>query len=311
MKFFKKIQIIFALVVTLPTVAQQLPQFTQYMYNTISVNPAYAGSREALSAVALYRNQWTGFDGAPKTNTLSVHTPLRDDRIGLGLSFINDNLGSSSSFGENFNFLYGDFSYTIKTGEKTKLAFGLKAGFTHYSVDQDAFDDPQYANDPLLVNNTRSKWSPNMGAGLYYHTYRWYIGLSTPRILNNRNTINEDIISLDRVSYYLTGGYVFDLNPQIKLKPAFMVKATNGAPLSFDTTLNFLFYEKLWLGASYRFGDAFGAIADFQISKQIRIGYAYESPVSDIKDGTNGTHEILAIFELKFNNSKMKSPRYF
>lgn len=309
MKLLSKLFFCLTLLVTAPSIAQeQLPQFTQYMYNTISINPAYAGSRETLSIVGVYRDQWKGFDRSPKTSTLSAHTPLRDDRIGVGLTFINDALGH-----RNFNYLYGDFSYTIKTGEKTKLAFGLKGGFTHSNFDDALFNDPDfdYDNDPTLVDNARSKWTPNMGLGLYYHTNKWYLGLSAPRIFNNDNSSNAEYVSFDHINYYFTGGYVFDLNQQIKLKPAFMLKGTKGAPLSVDATLNFLFYEKLWLGAAYRFGDGFGAIVDIQVLKQLRIGYAYESPVSDIRRGTYGTHEILAIFELKFNNSKMKSPRYF
>jgi type IX secretion system PorP/SprF family membrane protein len=150
-----------------------------------------------------------------------------------------------------------------------------------------------------------------MGVGLYFHTYKWYLGLSAPRIFNTENSSNKDYVSFDQVNYYFTGGYVVDLSTQIKLKTAFMLKGTDGAPISVDATLNFLFYEKLWLGVSYRFGDGIGFIADFQVLKQLRLGYAYEAPLSDIKRGTYGTHEVLAIFELKFNNSKMKSPRYF
>src|SRR5690606_3780860 len=185
MRLTLKLLLVIILVNVLSVNAQQLPQFTQYMYNTISVNPAYAGSREALSIVGVHRNQWSGFDGAPKTNTLSVHTPLRNDKIGIGFSFINDRLGDNAT--ENFNFIYGDFSYTIQTSETAKLAFGIKAGFTHYNLGGDLFDNPIYANDPVLAANKGSRWTPNMGAGLYWHTYRWYLGLSTPRIFNSNN----------------------------------------------------------------------------------------------------------------------------
>ena len=309
MKLLNKLLFLLTLMTTVSGITQeQLPQFTQYMYNTISINPAYAGSREALSIVGVYRDQWKGFDRSPKTSTLSVHSPLRDDRIGVGLTFINDALGH-----RNYNYIYGDFSYTIRTSENIKLAFGLKGGFTHSNFDSDLFNDPEfdYENDPTLVDNARSQWTPNMGVGLYLHTNRWYLGLSAPRIFNNDKSSDEGYVSFDHINYYFTGGYVFDLNEQIKLKPAFMLKGTKGAPLAVDATLNFLFYDKLWLGGAYRFGDGWGAIVDFQVLKQVRIGYAYESPVSDIRVATYGTHEILAIFELTFNNSKMKSPRYF
>ena len=289
-------------------IAQQIPQFTQYMYNTISINPAYAGSRENLSVVALHRSQWVGFDGGPMTQTLSVHSPLRNEKIGLGLSFINDKLGD-----ERFSYLYGDFSYTIQTGANSKLAFGLKGGFTSYSLDRNALDPG--AQDPNIYG-IEDRWSPNIGAGVYWHSQKWYLGLSAPRILNTdytKGSNNQDIAALERVSYYFTGGYVFTLSQNTKLKPAFLLKATNGAPLSADVTANFLFYEKLWLGAGYRVNEnasAIGAIADFQISRQLRIGYAYEYPLSEINNYTNGTHEVLLMFEL-FNAKRIKSPRYF
>jgi type IX secretion system PorP/SprF family membrane protein len=286
-------------------VAQQLPQFTQYMFNTVSINPAYAGSRETLSIVGLHRTQWAGLEGGPTTQTLSMHTPLRNEKIGMGLSFINDELGY-----QNFTYLYGDFSYTIQTGANTKLAFGIKAGFTSYSL------DPEFlaaeSADPVIYGY-EDRWKPNIGAGVYWHSERWYIGLSSPRILNTNYNGTDDFEALERQSYYLTGGYVFDLSQNVKFKPAALIKATNGAPLSYDLTANFLFNEVFWIGAAYRFNEsagAFGGIADFQISKQLRIGYAYEYPISDLRPYTSGTHEVLLMFEL-FNVKRVKSPRYF
>lgn len=291
--------------------AQQLPQFTQYMYNTISINPAYAGSRETLSIVALHRSQWVGIAGAPTTQTLSIHTPLRNERVGVGLSFIKDELGY-----ENFSYLYGDFSYTLPVGLKTKLALGLKGGLTHYNIDQDLLNDPSVLEDPFF-NEVSNRWSPNMGLGAFLHTDRWYLGLSAPRILNTDYNKGKqgalDYVALERVSYYFTGGYVFDLSNTTKFKPAALIKATNGAPLSFDITANFLFNDVFWLGGSYRINEsaaAIGAIADFQISKQLRIGYAYEYPISELRAYTGGTHEVLLMFEI-FQSKRIKSPRFF
>jgi len=284
---------------------QQIPQFTQYMFNTISINPAYAGSRETLSLVGLHRSQWIGLDGGPSTQTFSIHSPMKNEKVGLGVSFINDQLGF-----ENFSYIYGDFSYTIQVGEKTKLAFGLKAGFTSYSIDQELRDAEP--NDPAIYG-IENRWSPNIGAGAYLHANRWYFGLSTPRILTSKFSGSEDYEALEKVGYYVTGGIVVDVNKTVKFKPSFLVKVTNGAPLSYDLTGNFLFNDKLWLGAAYRFNEstgAFGAIADFQVSKQFRIGYAYEHPDSDIRPYTGGTHEILLMFEV-FKSKRVKSPRYF
>ncbi|WP_188604286.1 PorP/SprF family type IX secretion system membrane protein [Aquaticitalea lipolytica] len=305
MKFVKFNIIAFILFNCWIGVAQQLPQFTQYMYNTISINPAYAGSRETLSVVGLHRSQWVGLEGGPTTQTLSIHTPLRNEKIGLGLSIINDELGY-----ENLSYIYGDFSYTIQTSEKAKLAFGLKAGFTSYSLDpeyrQSQIDDP-------TIRGIEDRWSPNIGAGVYWNTNRWYLGLSAPRILTTNNNREEGYQALERISYYFTGGYVFDLGESTKFKPAMLLKATNGAPLSFDVTANFLFNEVFWIGGSYRINErasAIGGIADFQISKQFRIGYAYEYPLSDLRPYTSGTHEVLIMFEV-FKSKRVKSPRYF
>ena len=311
MKLSKLLSIVILLLSVPAAFSQQLPQFTQYMFNTISINPAYAGSRETLSVVGLHRSQWVGLEGGPETQTLSVHTPLRNDKIGIGLSFINDQLGY-----ENFSYIYGDFSYTIQTGVNSELAFGIKAGMTHYNLDEELLNDPSVVNDPFF-NDVSNRWSPNVGAGLYWHSERWYVGLSTPRILNtdynNGGNGNIDYVALERISYYVTGGYVFDLSETTKLKPSALLKATNGAPLSFDISANFLFNETFWLGASYRINEsaaAIGGIADFQISKQLRIGYAYEYPISDIRAYTSGTHEVLLMFEV-FKSKRIKSPRYF
>ncbi|WP_445957433.1 PorP/SprF family type IX secretion system membrane protein [Yeosuana sp.] len=311
MKILKLNIVIIILFNCLTGVAQQLPQFTQYMYNTISINPAYAGSRETLSVVGLHRSQWVGLEGGPTTQTLSIHSPMRNDRIGLGLSFIRDQLGY-----ENSTYLYGDFSYTIPFGEESKLAFGIKGGFTQYSLDRSILDDPFVVIDPFF-NDISNRWAPNVGLGIYWNTNKWYIGLSAPRVFNNdyNNSKNGNIsyVALERVSYYFTGGYVFDVGGTTKFKPAFLAKATNGAPLSFDITANFLFNETLWLGGAYRINEsaaAFGGIVDFQVSRQLRIGYAYEYPISDIRPYTSGTHEVLLMFEI-FNSKRIKSPRYF
>ena len=311
MKLSKYISIAILFLSVSTAFAQQLPQFTQYMFNTISINPAYAGSRETLSVVGLHRSQWVGLKGGPETQTLSVHTPLRNEKMGLGISFVNDELGY-----ENFSYLYADYSYTIKTSENTKLAFGIKGGFTHYTIDEELLTDPSVANDQFF-NDVSNRWSPNVGAGFYLHSQKWYIGLSAPRILNTDYNKGRqgtlDYIALERISYYLTGGYVFNLSETTKLKPSVLLKATNGAPLSFDVSANFLFNETFWIGAGYRVDQntaALGGIADFQVSKQLRIGYAYEFPFSDLRAYTSGTHEILLMFEV-FKSKRIKSPRYF
>lgn len=287
--------------------AQQLPQFTQYMYNTIAVNPAYAGSRGALSIVGLNRNQWGGFEGGPQTQTLSVHSPLRNDNVGLGLSVINDKTGY-----ESLTYIYGDFSYTIQGNENFDISFGLKAGLTTYKLASELYNSAVNGGDQYF-NDRMDRLNPNFGAGILLHSDKWYVGLSIPKLLTN-DLNDSNYSALEVVHYYAIGGYVFDLNKSVKLKPSFMVKYTSGAALSTDLTANLLFNEKFWLGGSYRINGeqkAIGALVDFQVSEQFRVGYTYEIPTGEIRPYTTGSHEILLIYELKFTKNKMKSPRYF
>lgn len=297
----KRLIILSLFLVTAITSAQQLPQFTQYVYNTMSVNPAYAGSRETLSATALHRNQWAGLEGNPTTSTLSVHTPLRYSRVGVGVSYINDKLGDEST-----NFIYGNVSYTVPLNQKINMAFGLNAGFTNYSLATPDINDP-------FFNEGFSQWNPNFGAGIYVSSRMWYIGLSSPRLLNTDLNTGE-FAAIERNSYYSIGGIVFDIGRNTKLKTTAIAKFTNGAPASFDVTGSFLLYDKVWLGASYRFNDAdnFGFLADYQISDAFRLGYAYDLPTSEIRPYTGGTHEIILIYELPIKRlGGVKSPRFF
>jgi len=290
------------------TNAQQMPQFTQYMYNTIAINPAYAGSREVLSIVALGRNQWTGFDGGPQTQTLSINSPLRNEKIGLGLSLINDKAGY-----ENFTYVYADFSYTINLGERTKLAFGIDAGATSYKISDELYNGVNTGNDPYF-DERLDRWNPNFGAGLLFHSDRWFAGFSVPRLINNDNNNNTEYAALEQVHYYVIGGYVFDLGKSVKFKPSILAKYTDDAPISTDFTANFLFNEKLWLGVSYRANGQqsdFGALIDFQVTQQFRIGYTYELPTGEIRPYTSGSQEILLMYEFRFTKKNLKSPRYF
>lgn len=286
------------------TKGQQYPQFTQYMYNTIAINPAYAGSRDALSIIALSRNQWTGIKDGPETQTLSINSPLRNERVGLGVSFINDQLGF-----ERFTSLYADFSYTIPVSDALELSFGIKGGATYYKIDEELYglDDP-YFNERL------NRWNFNVGAGMLLHTNKWYVGLSTPRMINHDKNNDSQYQSLDRVQYYFIAGYVFNLSENVKFRPSMLSKYTKGAPISTDVTGTLLFYEKFWLGVSYRINNEqrdVGFLADLQVSKQFRVGYAYEVPSGDVRPYTSGSHEILLIYEFKFLKDKLKSPRYF
>ena len=301
MKFLKTYTVLSLLFLSCFAGAQQLPQFTQYMFNTISVNPAYAGSRETLNVTALHRSQWSGLDGNPETTTFSIHTPLKNEKIGLGLSYIRDDLGF-----ENTNYVYGDFSYTVPLSYNVNLSFGLKGGFTSYSK-QDA-DPVDGAETAITI------YQPNFGAGAYVSSNRWYVGLSSPRILNN--TVEQGTFdSLERTNYFAIAGLVIDLSLDIKFRPSILARAVNGAPATYDATAGFLFYEKFWAGATYRFNDLsnFGAYMDYQVTKDIRIGYAYDLLSQEIRGLSSGTHEVILIFEprLAKKTDLYKSPRYF
>ena len=286
--------------------AQQDPQYTQYMYNTMAVNPAYAGSTGTLEATLLHRSQWIGIDGAPTTQSFSIHSPLRNEKIGLGLSVVNDKIGPSNEL-----YLDGNFSYSLPLGYEKRLAFGLKAGMRLLNVDwsKGRFYDP---NDVLLNQNIDNQAKIAIGAGVYYYTEKWYVGLSVPSFIkNNYYDDVKESIDYESFHYYLMGGYVFDLNMNLKFKPAFLVKAVSGAPLTADVSANFMIQEKFVLGASYRTDDSLSALAGFQISKSFYIGYAFDYTVSELNKYNDGSHEIILRYQFNKDQSKIKSPRFF
>ena len=292
------------LVVTLSSFAQQDSQYTQYMYNTMSVNPAYAGQRETLSITGLYRTQWVGIDGAPKTQTLGVHAPLRNEKIGLGLSIINDALGPA-----NETYINANFSYTIPLNDyDTKLSFGLKGGF--HLLDTD-WSKGRFQNPDATFNENLSLFSPTIGVGLYLHSRKWYLGLSVPNFITTEHYDDfQESLAAERLHYFLIGGYVFDLSENTKLKPAFLVKAVSGAPLIADVSANFLFNEKLTLGLAWRWDDSFSGLAGLQVNKGLYIGYAYDLTSTNLNNYNSGTHEIMLRFELK-KIGRFISPRFF
>jgi type IX secretion system PorP/SprF family membrane protein len=283
---------------------QQDAQFTQYMYNTINVNPAYAGSRGALSMFALYRTQWVGLDGAPVTSTVSMNTPLNDSKLGLGVSLINDKIGPTTE-----NTLSADLSYTIPTSETWNLSFGIKATANFFDLDASKLN-PIDATDPSLQDF--SNFSPNIGAGIYWHSDKAYIGFSIPNFIETNNyDDNEVAIFKERISYYLIGGLVFDLSDTVKFKPAFLTKMVEGAPLQADISANFLFFDKFMLGASYRWSAALSAMVGFQVTDGLYIGYGYDKETTTLDNYTSGSHEIFLRYELFSNTAKITTPRFF
>lgn len=275
------------------------------MYNTINVNPAYAGSRGALSIFALHRTQWVGLDGAPITNTLSVNTPFNNSKLGLGVSIVNDEIGPSTS-----NSISTDISYTIPVSETFKLSFGIKGTANLFSVDINKLN-PSDQGDPQF-QNIDNDFSPNIGAGLYLHSDKAYLGFSVPNFIET-DTYNDNDVAIykEKINYYLIGGYVFDLSPSLKFKPTFMTKLVEGSPLQVDLSGNFLFNEKFTLGLAYRWSASVSAMAGFQISDGFYVGYAYDFETTELDNYNSGSHEIFLRYEIFKKNNKIVTPRFF
>lgn len=295
--------------------AQQDAQYSQYMYNTMSVNPAYAGSRDALSITGLYRAQWVGLDGAPETQTINIHSPIGcSEKIGLGGSVINDSNGPVQE-----TYFDIDFSYSIETSFKDKLSFGLKAGGHLLNI---AYSQLTKYNpgDPLLeTQDIQNKFSPNIGFGMYFrHLDVWYLGLSAPNLLETAHfdfdgTTVVSSEARERINYYFIGGYVFTLNENLKFKPAFLTKAVTGAPLQLDVSANLWIKERISLGAAWRWDAALSAMIGLQITDQIMIGFAYDKETTDLgqTNFNSGSYEAILRFEIFKKCGKFISPRFF
>ena len=287
--------------------AQQDPQYTQYMYNMNVINPAYAGSTEGLAVGALYRSQWVDLDGGPQTMTFAIHSPI-GEKIGLGLSLIADEIGPVKETNA-----YVDFSYTIPAGMETKLAFGLKAGFTFHDI---GISENQISlidlGDPFFAQNINES-TPNVGAGVYfYKPNRYYISASMPNILNSVHLdASGTKMGSETQHFFGAAGYVFNLSENYKLKPHAMVKYAFDAPVSYDVNLNLFMHDLVEVGVGYRLDDSFSGMVNFSITPNFRVGYAYDAIQSDLDIVTNASHEVFLNFDLNFPSKVSRSPRYF
>lgn len=295
--------------------AQQDAQYTQYMYNTMSVNPAYAGSRGQLSIAALYRSQWVGLEGAPKTQTLNLHSPIRNSRLGYGISIVNDNIGNGVVQETQFDAV---LSYTVDVSLEGKLSFGLKAGGNLLNLDFAGLNNFDAEN--IQGDNIDNKFSPNFGVGVYYHTNKFYAGLSAPNLIETQHFDNSqrdansvEFLSAERMNFYLITGYVIDLNNNFKFKPALLTKVVGGAPLQVDVSATFLFNDVFSFGAAYRWDAALSGLIGFQINDQLMVGLAYDRETTEL-GGTqfnDGSFEVFLRFELMRSFRRMVSPRFF
>jgi type IX secretion system PorP/SprF family membrane protein len=287
--------------------AQQEAMFTQYMFNGLALNPAYAGSHESLSTTLLFRDQWTGLPQAPSTQTFSIHSPVRSAKIALGLQVIHDKLAVFEQYGVN-----ASYAYRILT-DKGTLSLGLQLGFSTYSADLSDLTT-QVPNDPVFQGNV-SKTMPSFGAGVYYYTDRFYIGLSAPQLVTN--SLSEDVVEIDGDArqerhYFLTAGHMFPLGHNVKLKPNVLIKAVEGAPIQMDLNLNALFSEVLWLGVSWRSMSDIDALIELQLTDQLLLGYSYDfASTTDLSRVNSGSHELMLNYRFRYAKNKVVTPRYF
>lgn len=293
--------------------AQQEPHYTQYMSNMSVVNPAYATAAPSiLNLGALYRYQWTGIEGAPKTMTLFAHLPI-NDKIETGLSLVSDDIGDGAKKETN---LFADFAYIVQLNETQRLSFGLKAGFSSISTNFNGFqlNSGDVSTDLAFAENV-NETVPNIGAGIYYFADNYYVGLSTPNILTSEHKGTSSGINsfgTHRIHTYLTGGYVFDINESFKIKPAAMAIFVEGAPVSVDLTANVLYNEKFELGAAYRIDDSVSMLMNVNVTPNLRIGYSYDYTISNLSQFNSGSHEIVLLYNLDLlGKGYDKSPRFF
>ena len=288
---------------------QQDPLNTQFIQNPVVVNPAYAGSRDAMNVTLAGRIQWTGFEGAPRTQFLNLHSPIQDKSLGAGFAFVNDKLGPVKQTG-----FYGDFAYRLPVSETGALRVGLRVGANVFSANLTELETND-SNDPIFNTNVSGELLPGVGFGVYYSDDKFFGGLSVPNFLQNEVSADGDV---ETVRAYKQGQHLFalagailELNPDVLLKPGLAARLTTGAPASVDINVNALFYEKIWFGVMHRLNDSFGGILQFQLSDQLLVGYSYDMTTSGLKDYNSGTHEFLISYDFVFSKGRVNSPRYF
>lgn len=287
---------------------QQDAQFTQYLDNMLYYNPAYAGSREMMNLTAIHRQQWAGFRGAPMSTSFSMHTPLSYESIGLGLSVLNDRVGPL-----NNTWINADFSYSLRFKKhKGRLSFGIKGGLNLLNGDLSTLIKTE-GNDEHLNLSYQNEVQPNVGAGIYYQSDQWFVGLSVPRFFEYRLSsagFKQSEYFSQRHYYFTLGGYI-KTGRMLKIRPSALLKITENAPISLDVNLAFILYDKLWLGANYRLKESAGVIVQYQFTNQFKLGYAFDYSTTRLRNYSAGTHEVLLSYDLLFKSKSMTSPRYF
>jgi len=288
--------------------AQQDPMYTQYMENLVTINPAYAGSKDLLSVMFVSRNQWVSMPGAPFSNTLSINSPIKDLNMGLGFSIMSDKVGPITQTG-----FYFDYAYKLYFSNQRTLSLGLKGGVNFYDANLTELktNDP---NDPVFSSDINRNFLPNLGIGTFFYSNRYYIGLTVPKLIENKinkNAVAVQNVSKEQMHVYFMSGYVFDVNRIVKFKPSILAKYVKNTPVALDFGATILFYDRLWLGTIYRVGDSFAGLLQIQITNQLKIGYSYDMPINQLGAYNNGTHEIMINFDFDLKPGRVRSPRYF
>lgn len=316
MKVFKKLWFIAFLLISVfntnQLFAQSEPMFSQYTFNEIFINPAYAGSHEALSFSSVYRKQWVNMEGAPTTKTFTAHSHLFKSKVGLGVTAYQDQIGVASQTG-----FFANYAFRIRLNKGT-LSLGMLGGYSGYQERLTEIKTTE-SGDARFSSNTPMVFAPNFGFGTYYYTKRFYFGISVPRMITNKLIINQysqvervdGSLNTDALHYFIATGFVFDVNPLVKLRPSMMIKAVMNAPIEYDANLSALLYTALWVGAGYRSGDSWNILTAIQVNNQLRIGYSYDYTITKLKDFAGGSHEFSMNYVLKYNTKKITSPRYF
>lgn len=303
----KWLGVMFMLLVSIISQGQQDPMYTQYNFNTQTINPAYAGTWENLGFVVLGRHQWVGMDGAPRTYTFSMQTDMKNENVGLGLNVISDKIGREQRLS-----IFGDYSYRLRVSDKSYLRLGLKYGITSYHNNLSDYQQYPGEVDPFSQGEIDVRFMPNFGIGAFLYSKDYYIGLSIPKIIENefKDNYNNYSVQSEMRNFFLIAGYVFNISEDVKFKPTFLTKVSFGAPVEFDFTASFLLREKIWLGAMYRTGDSFGFIAQWIFDRKLRIGYSIDFTTTKLQQFHNGTHEIMVSYEIGLKK-KWATPRMF
>lgn len=296
--------ILFVLIISTVGNAQQQATYAQYMFNGMAINPAYAGSHEALSASFLSRFQNVGLEGAPTTQTFSAHSPLVNQRMAVGFMVVHDKIGIIGQTG-----ISGVYAYRIPMLNGANFSFGLQAGIGMYNARYSQLDT--FQPDILFAEDVRQT-RPNFGAGVFYSANSWYAGLSIPHMINNVFTRSTNFKTVKQANpIIVSGGYVFTINQMFKVKPNFLFKLVDERPVELDVNAHLLFDEVLWFGLSYKFSNAFTMMTELQVTDQLRFGYAYSVTTGLIRTAELGSHEILLNYRFKFNMKGVVTPRYF